>query len=192
MECEGFSHPFKICYFSPFTPKLYPFILKNLPDDDCYVDLYHQDAVRADGTNSRAALLLDQNAPPFWHQLSDLLCSKKVEDIFREQLGFEGPAHAVVRLLRDFNGYKISPHQDSSKKLCTVQFYLAENDEQIDLGTSFYSQNVNGTFLEHHKLKFMPNTGYCFKVSDVSWHGCNFKVLEKPRNTLILTYYKVQ
>jgi hypothetical protein len=79
---------------------------------------------------------------------------------------------AVARLLRDFAGYRISPHPDSSKKACTVQFYLPSDDSQSDLGTSFYSRNADGSFVEEHKLPFLPNTGYGFKVSDNSWHGC--------------------
>jgi len=187
---RGFSSPFKVCYFTPFDDEFYQSVLANLPGDECYQDLPHEDAMRPDGTSTRTALLLDKFAPPFWRELSSVLCGAEVEGIFRQALGFAGPVRAVARLLRDFAGYRISPHPDSSKKACTVQFYLPADDTQADLGTSFYSRNADGSFIEARKLPFMPNTGYCFKVADNSWHGCNFAVLDRPRDSLILTYYR--
>lgn len=186
----GFSSPFKVCRFSPFPEEFYPVVIERLPRDDCYQELPHEDAMRADGTSTRTALLLDKLAPPFWRELSSVLCGAEVEDIFRAALGFDGQARAVARLLRDFSGYRIAPHPDSSKKACTVQFYLPSTAAQFDLGTSFYSRGADGAFTEAHKLPFLPNTGYGFKVTDGSWHGSNFQVMSEPRNSLIITYYK--
>lgn len=188
MECDGFSHPFEVRYFTPFPEELYEDVIDNLPKDEFYKDLPHQDAP----LGSRKVFIIDQNASVFWRELSATLRNESVEALFKEHLGFIGAATAVVRLFRDFSGYKIAPHPDSSKKLCTVQFYLPKNDRQAELGTSFYSRTSDGAFFEEYKLQFLPNTGYCFKVSDTSWHGCDFKILEEPRNTLILTYYKAK
>jgi hypothetical protein len=170
---------------------LYSAILEKLPPTDCYKDLPHQDAMRADGTSTRTVLLLDTHAPPFWRDLASVLCGAEIEEIFRRSLGFDQAVRAVARLLRDFAGYRIAPHPDSSKKACTVQFYLPANGAQLDLGTSFYSRNADGTFTEVHKLSFLPNTGYGFKVSENSWHGSNFQVMKEPRDSLIITYYRV-
>lgn len=183
-----FTDPFRIMTFRPFTEEIYSDILENLPDDHLYVDQFHEDSPKG----SRKILLLDQLAPPFWQQVAAELCSKKVAKIFGRRLGFEGPFISTVRLMRDFAGYKINPHQDSSKKVCTVQFYLPSNESQLELGTSFYAKSSDGSFIEKLKLKFLPNTGYAFKVSNNSWHGCDFKVLDKPRDTLLLTYYKAK
>jgi hypothetical protein len=188
-EGNGFSAPFRVYFFDPFTADLYRDVLANLPHDDCYHDLRHEDATRPDGTSTRTVMVLDGNAPPFWRDLSSILCGSEVEHIFRKYLGF-GPARAAARLLRDFAGYRISPHPDSSKKACTVQFYLPQNDAQSDLGTSFFSRNADGSFVEGHKLPFLPNTGYAFRVAENSWHGTNFQVLKEPRNTLLITYYR--
>jgi hypothetical protein len=128
-------------------------------------------------------------APTFWKDLHVVLCSTGVQELFREYMGFEGSVHAVARLFRDFSGYKINPHPDSSKKACTVQFYLPSDNSQVELGTSFYDQN-GGTFDEIIKIPFLPNTGYAFKVTENSYHGANLPKFTKPRDTLILTYYK--
>jgi hypothetical protein len=186
----GFSHPFKVYYFQPFPAEFYDHVLENLPEKGCYKYLHHEDATRCDGTSTRTVMVLDGHAPPFWRDLSLILCSSEVERVFRRYLGFVGPVRASARLLRDFAGYKISPHPDSSKKACTVQFYLPANDSQSDLGTSFFSRNADGSFVEEHKLPFLPNTGYCFKVAENSWHGTNFQGLKEPRNSLLITYYK--
>jgi hypothetical protein len=189
-EGRGFSSPFRVCYLAPFPDDLYSLVLTNLPADDCYTYLRHEDATRADGTSTRKVLLLDVLVTPFWRDLASILCGPEVEEIFRRHLEFSGPVRAVARLLRDFAGYRISPHPDSSKKACTVQFYLPSDDSQSDLGTSVYSRNADGSFVEAHKLPFLPNTGYCFKVTENSWHGTDFKVIAVPRDSLIITYYK--
>lgn len=185
---DGFSYPFRVGTFRPFPDGLYSAVLENLPDNSSYGELNHEDAEKG----SRTALLLDGDAPPFWRGIAGALCGRRVEEIFRNHLGFEGPAVAAARLLRDFAGYRIKPHPDSSKKLCTVQFYLPRNGDQCDLGTSFYSRADDGSFVEEQKLPFLPNTGYCFKVTPDSWHGCDFDQIVYPRNTLILTYYKAK
>jgi hypothetical protein len=185
-----FTRPFRVCYFKPFPDEMYSQVLENLPDNDCYQELPHEDAMRSDGTSTRTVLLLDERAPPFWRELSSVLCGPDVEEVFWRNLGFDVPVRAVCRLFRDFAGYRIAPHPDSSKKACTVQFYLPSSDSQYELGTSFYSRNADGSFVEVNRLPFLQNTGYCFKVKDNSWHGTDLKPFERPRDSLILTYYK--
>jgi hypothetical protein len=189
-EDKGFSVPFRVYYFSPFPADLYSSMLAELPPNDSYNELPHEDAMRPDGTSTRTVLLLDSGAPLFWRELSSILCGGQVEGIFRKHFGFGGSVRAVCRLFRDFAGYRISPHPDSSKKACTVQFYLPSTSSQADLGTSFYSRKTDGSFVEEHKLPFLPNTGYGFNVTSDSWHGAKCDVLKEPRNSLILTYYK--
>ncbi len=174
-----------VCYFKVFPDDYYPFILDNLPSSKLYKELLHEDTM----PGTRMVLPLEE-APPFWRELSKVLCGAEIENTFRSEVGFTGPVRAVARLFRDFKGYKILPHTDSSKKACTAQLYLPSDDTQEDLGTSFYSKNEDGSFKEERKLPFLPNTGYCFKVTNSSWHGTNFQIMTKPRDSLIITYYR--
>jgi len=187
---KGFADPFPVHFLKPFPAEFYPAVIANLPDDELYEDLIHKDAMRADGTSTRKMFSIDEYAPVFWRDLSFVLCGPEVEDVFRDHIGFEGPVRAFCRLFRDFAGYRISPHPDSSKKAMTAQFYLPEDETQADLGTSFFSWRPSNGFEENCRLKFLPNTGYCFKVTENSFHGTNFSEIGKPRDSLILTYYK--
>lgn len=188
---RGFFTPFRVHYFDAFPAEFYRFALSAMPPRDQYRDLPHEDAMRPDGTSTRKVLALDKSAPAFWCDLGAILCSTEVEEIFRRHVGFAGPVRPIARLLRDFAGYRIAPHPDSKKKACTVQIYLPADESQVALGTSFYSRrDDDGSFVEARKLPFLPNTGYCFKVTDASWHGADFPPFTKPRDSLIITYYK--
>jgi hypothetical protein len=75
-------------------------------------------------------------------------------------------------------------------KTCTVQIYLPPDDAQRRLGTSFYRRSPDGKFELARTLEYMPNSAYCFTVGESSWHGTEFREFEKPRDSLMLTYFK--
>ncbi len=61
-----------------------------------------------------------------------------------------------------------------------MQFYLARDDRQHELGTSLYRRHLfdprNLWSLEHlfervQQVPFLPNSGYAFPVGRHSWHG---------------------
>jgi hypothetical protein len=186
---SGFDDPFRVFCFKPFHDVLFKEIMRRLPGDELFVDLKHYDAIRSDGTSTRTVLAREKT-PQFWLYLFGALCSKEVESVFRKHVGFAGEVKATARLLRDAKGYRIAPHTDSAKKVCTVQFYLPADDTQAEMGTSFYRRvPMAHGFIHAHTLPFLPNTGYCFAVSDHSWHGVERIVQTKPRNSLIINYY---
>jgi len=205
----GFSEPFRVHSFTPFADDLYTAILAHLPGDEFYRYMMHRDAVRPDGTSTRLVLLLKDERigvlPEaqrlFWRDLVDALNSPAVRDVFRKHLARELrarfgtpvediPFYPAPMLLRDLDGYKITPHPDTSIKICTIQLYLPADDSQRQLGTSFYRRLADGTFETARTLEFRPNTGYCFTVTENSWHGALFDSFAKPRNSLMLTYYR--
>lgn len=186
------THPFPIIMFQPFPDSLYPEVLFNLPDDHFYHNMVHVDTPPGTRTYFDLRNETINNLPKlqrlFWRSLTVDLVSWDVCHTFQQHLTNETKAaKPVVRLLRDFNGYKIFPHPDSSKKIVTVQFYLPDDRSQHNLGTSFYDDD-RGTIA--YTVEYLPNAGYCFAVSDHSWHGTEFRAFTKPRNSLILTYYK--
>ena len=52
-------------------------------------------------------------------------------------------AHPRPTLIRDFSGYWIAPHPDTRAKIVTVQFYLARDQSQHDLGTALYRRDLS-------------------------------------------------
>jgi hypothetical protein len=103
-------------------------------------------------------------------------------------------------LVRDLTGYWIAPHPDTRAKIVTVQFYLARDLTQLELGTALYRRHLfnprnlislKNLFEKVKQLEFRPNSGYGFPVGRKSWHGRE----ELPgtageRNSLILFYYR--
>lgn len=60
--CPCWDSPFSHFYGEGFFPDdFYAAMLQNLPDVTFYTDLKHPDALRPDGTSSRAYLLLEDN-----------------------------------------------------------------------------------------------------------------------------------
>ncbi len=93
--------------------------------------------------------------------------------------------------MRDYAGYSIRPHPDSETTVMTTQYYLPEDDSQSHLGTSFYIRRGPGDYETVRKAEFLPNTAYCFAVGKKSFHGVEvMPETEKPRNTLIMIYFK--
>ena len=206
---SGFTEPFRVHYFKPFTDDLYQAILDHLPDDRFYGYLMHRELVQSDGTSSRLGLpLTDERieALPgpqkiFWRELTHALKGPEVRDVFRKHLApqlmarFNAPVdqipfHSAPLLFRDLAGYKLSPHPDSPRKVCTIQAYLPSDDSNIQLGTSVYRQLEDGSLELSRTLEYRPNTAYCFTVTNNSWHGNPFWDFSKPRNSLMLTYYR--
>ena len=106
--------------------------------------------------------------------------------------------HARVQLVRDFPGYFITPHTDSQKDICTLLFYLT-NEEKDAGGTSvfipkskkFTSNGVgNFPYKDFELVKtapYKPNSYYGHYRSDRSFHGV-FPV-DFTRNILQVNFY---
>ena len=205
----GFAEPFRVHYFKPFTDDLYQAILEHLPDDRFYGYLMHRELVRPDGTSTRLGLkltderidALPESQKSFWRELTHVLKGPEVREVFRKHLApqlmarfntpvDQVPLHSAPVLFRDMAGYKLSPHPDSPRKVCTIQVYLPSDDSDVQLGTSVYRRLEDGSLELSRTLEYRPNTAYCFTVTDNSWHGNPFWDFKKPRNSLMLTYYR--
>jgi hypothetical protein len=101
-----------------------------------------------------------------------------------------------VSLVRDTEDYRIKPHPDGLNNLVTMQFYLPEDENNLDLGTSVYRRHkrlLGSSFEEVKRFPFKPNSAYAFAVSDgpkrTSWHGRDrLSGFEGVRNTMILSF----
>jgi hypothetical protein len=109
--------------------------------------------------------------------------------------------HLDMLYVRDRKGYKLTPHTDSPRKICTFLVYLAEDSSQGP-GTSFYRPNDTGFRCEggpHHPrelfeitktLPYTPNLMCAFVKTDRSFHGVEPIVLDTIRNLLICDVQK--
>jgi len=106
-------------------------------------------------------------------------------------------------IYRDTDGYQIKPHPDTRKKVVTMQLYCPSDADQESLGTTLYRISLKGLMhvgsycLEPVKtIPFVPNTGYAFVVlkayhslTKMSWHGRATIKTDKPRISILNTFY---
>lgn len=149
-----------------------------------------------------------------WSGLADALTSpdlkKKIFTLFADDLcrrfrtdrqGLERmTVYPRATLVRDLSGYWIAPHPDIRAKVVTVQFYLARDLSQRELGTALYVRHLfnprnlislRNMFEEAKRMAFVPNSGYAFPVGRRTWHGRE-TVPEgtAERNSILLFYYR--
>jgi hypothetical protein len=164
--------------------------------------------LRADGSSTRVKIDLfpeyirhfPREKRPVWQAIGQALCSAPVRDAFVRQLAPElerrfGPDYKNVGLYpipiltRDIPGYLIRPHTDTHWKGITVQFYLPRDEAWTDIGTIFHG-GKKGNLTRAKQMRFAPNSGYAFAVSDASWHSAD-PVHDKvtTRDSILLTYF---
>ena len=203
-----FHFTFRDC----FPTQVYQQIHRHFPDSSQYEDLRHRDAMKSDGSSSRLHLILkppslDKLAPDvkeFWSLIYEALSSEELRQAFfakhepalRNRFGEDWRDIEVeprVSLIQDLDGYQIQVHRDITKKVITTQFYLPLDQSQEHLGTSFYRRkNHSGKekYQLDRRMKFLPNSGYSFTVSDKSYHGVDrLEEQDAPRHSLMLVYY---
>lgn len=124
-------------------------------------------------------------------EVCDAFCEHMRDDL---EARFDKPfaeleRHPTARLGRDSDGYRITPHPDSDRRVYTAQVYLPEDDSQEDVGTSIYRREPDGSFTLVRRLPFRPNTAFCFVPTENSFHGVEPISLTKPRNNLHISCF---
>jgi hypothetical protein len=98
--------------------------------------------------------------------------------------------YPIPVLTRDIPGYQITPHTDTHWKGITVQLYLPKDDAHPDIGTLFLGRSADGSFTRDKQMRFVPNTGYAFAVTDNSWHSADPVGNDvETRDSILLTYF---
>lgn len=136
-----------------------------------------------------------------WDVVGRALCSAQVRDALVDKLapalkkrfgpGFRSVGlYPIPILTRDVPGYLINPHTDIHWKGITVQLYLPEDASNTDVGTIFHEVLPDGSLKKAAQMRFAPNSGYAFAVSDDSWHSAD-KVHDRirTRDSILLTYF---
>jgi hypothetical protein len=214
-EAKKFTDPFPLLYFKPFFDDFYDEILLNLPDTKYYDPFTHTDLkehrVSNDGTFPRMLFSLenksidrlDQNKKIFWHEFKTIMLSNEVLNLFLNVLkddltSLHGKnfidtvkVRSTIKLGRDFKCYKIKPHPDSHRRIYTAQVYLPRDAKQKFAGTTIYKKLRKGKFEEIKTLPYVPNRGFLFPRSELSWHGVKTLNLDSPRDNLHISgfYY---
>jgi hypothetical protein len=166
------------------------------------------------GLNDEALERLPDATRPLWSGIAMAMSSTEIKDKVFDLLSADlcrrfrtdaaglrlVPAYPRPGLVRDLGGYRIEPHPDTQSKIVTMQFYLARDSSQIDLGTALYRLRLwkwrnlvspSGVLEKFKQFEFRPNSGYGFAVGRTSWHGRD-EVPEASgvRHSLMHLYYR--
>ncbi|HEV7157623.1 MAG TPA: hypothetical protein VGN38_04620 [Caulobacteraceae bacterium] len=93
---------------------------------------------------------------------------------------------SYVRLeyAQDSDGFWLQPHTDLGVKRFTMLIYLAEGDDQSDLGTDLYADP--GAWAK--RSPFVDNTALVFVPGDDTWHGLERRPIAGLRRSVIMNY----
>jgi hypothetical protein len=207
LETQPFDH---VCLSGLFPPEFYRQLLASIPADECFHELRHRDALRADGSSTRLRRYLYPEqiwrlpaaVRKHWLPLARLLVSRDLQEVFKRKFRralearFGCPIdrlrfYPVPIIVRDLPGYRIGIHTDVLKKAITVQFYLPEDDSQRNIGTIFHEGQAGEAALRTRQMPFMPASGYAFPVQQhESWHSAErTSEADGVRRSIMLTYY---
>lgn len=105
-------------------------------------------------------------------------------------------------LIKDYEGYSITPHTDIPRKVISVLFYLPEDNSIEHEGTSIYESRKKGFTCEtgqHYKFEdfekiwtapFKPNSCLIFARTNNSFHGVEPTNSQVERNVLLYNINK--
>ena len=212
VERSALQHdPFDHIYFdNVLEPRSYETLLSAMPDRRFYHELWHQDALRSDGSSTRLRMYLypellrklPTEQRRVWMPIARALCSAGLQAAFKRKFRaaleqrFGKPVEKlglfpVPILLRDQPGYRIGIHSDIPTKAITVQFFLPRDDSQRHIGTIFHEGDKGEPAERTTQMPFMPATGYAFPVSlTKSWHSAaSTTAADGERVSMMVTYY---
>ncbi len=117
----------------------------------------------------------------FINELQNKETTKKVSELIEKDLY---NSYVRVEVICDRQGFWLKPHCDIKEKLMSCLLFVNKHNENEDLGTDFYDNNLN-------KVKTLPykdNYGYFFSSGPNTWHGMEKKDIKKERRCLQVNY----
>ena len=117
--------------------------------------------------------------------IADAFQSSEVVGLIEGATG-AGLAGSYVRLeyAQDTDGFWLEPHTDLGVKRFTMLIYLAEREDQSDLGTDIYADPdtwaKRSPFVDNSALVFVPGSG--------TWHGLARRPIPGIRRSVIMNY----
>ncbi len=190
VERDPFPH-----YFveQVFPEDYYRELLRNLPSNEIYENLYEVTDLKLDHFRHRDqrdmnhgwTAQLPSEIRSFWDSFDQWFLSEELAETVMRSFGCESwPALSVEsQFIRHRAGYFLGPHSDLYTKLVVLLIYLAPDDRAEHLGTSLYRPKQAGfscpnskhyafdDFIRVKTLPYLPNSLLAFVRSDVSFHG---------------------
>jgi hypothetical protein len=117
--------------------------------------------------------------------VADAFQSPEVVGLIERSTG-AGLSGSYVRLeyAQDTDGFWLEPHTDLGVKRFTMLIYLAESEEQSDLGTDIYADP--GTWAK--RSPFIDNSALVFVPGSDTWHGLSRRPIPGIRRSVIMNY----
>lgn len=163
---------------------------------------------------NRKLMRLSNNLPilpdptrQLWESVNWLFCQISLDVLQRFYQHRDTTADTAktpeVLYVVDRPGYSLGPHTDIKTKLCTLLFYMPENNEVNIPGTSFYrprdptftcpgtAHHESKDFIQTNSFDFVPNRLVAFFRSDKSFHGVEKMTVDTKRNLLICDVKKL-
>ena len=202
------SHPYShIQCDNVFSNLVYEKILESRIETDCLQTLNELGRVGNGYSNKRKVLglgkkltILPENQRLFWEPFSEWLLTDFKKTII-EKFNITDNCHVDILYSRDFKGYQLGPHTDSTKKILTLLFYIPKNDELKTMGTSMYlpkQQDFKCLGNKHYDyehftlyktVEYIPNRMFGFIKTDNSFHGVE-PIIENIERDIII--YDIQ
>ena len=93
-------------------------------------------------------------------------------------------SYVRVEVICDRKGFWLKPHCDIKEKLMSCLLFVNKHNENENLGTDFYDNNLNLV----KTLPYRDNYGYFFSSGQNTWHGMEKKEILKERRCLQVNY----
>lgn len=169
--------PFPHLYIEDvFDKGYYEDLLATLPTD-------YQEIEKTRGTRGYPKRFTAEMKGALWGELKEELLGGELKRALCKKFGVtrEGTVEDTL-LIRDYEGYQISPHTDSLHKIITALFYLPEKEIE-GAGTNLYIPKDSGftcqtgkhypfeNFTKAKEGKFKPNSVLIFARTNNSFHG---------------------
>lgn len=149
-----------------------------------------------------------------WKTLKDIVFSKDFESALFSKLGVTRKVKKrEIRVFSDKSGQsngRVHTDQDAHK-VATMMLYITDAVEPMfDYGTCLHTVDQyrkrklmkksqgrdgrkDGESVCAHKFRYLPNTGYAFKVGPDSWHSAPNSFIKHwpqyPRNSVLINWY---
>ena len=115
------------------------------------------------------------------NELQNKETTEKVAELTGKDLS---NAYVRVEIICDRKGFWLKPHCDIKEKLMSCLLFVNKHNENEDLGTDFYDNNLNRV----KTLPYKDNYGYFFSSDQNTWHGMEKKDIKKERRCLQVNY----
>lgn len=160
-----------------FPEETYKQMIKHLPTN-------YQEIEKTRGTRGYPKRFTAGLQGYLWDDIKKFLLGRELKNVLCEkfEVGIKNLIEDTL-LIRDYEGYQITPHTDTPKKVITALFYLPVDDKNKNAGTTLYMPKKDGFVCKtgkHYSFEefdpiitapFKPNSVLIFARTDYSFHG---------------------